>query len=193
MINQIEERKSTLITLKNRTFAEYSFVYRINDAYSINDLSKFHGKHQLLFQKLESKSQQLNLVFVDSVFANVLADVVLEVFLNEINSFNQYSISKSKIKLVDEKDESRYFKYKFFNFIHLLLYSDIATSNAFKGNEFSDRVYYFKNKFGELEYFSIYEQSKLQLKLLDELNLEIDFDSSSISDQMIKLCLKISY
>ena len=193
MVNQIEERKSTFITLSNRTFAEYSFVYRINDAYSINEISKFHGKHQLLFQKLESKKQQLNLMFVDSVFANILADVVLEVFLNEIHSFNQYSIAKNKIKLVDEKDESRYFKYKFFNFIHLLLYSDIAKNTAFNGKEFSDRIYCLKNKFGELEYFSIYEQSKLQLKLLDELNLEIDLDSSSISNQEVKLCLKISY
>ena len=193
MVNHSVKKKSTSITLNKRIFAEYSFVYRINDAYSLNEISKFHGKHQLLFQKLESKNQQLNLMFVDSVFPNILGDVVLEVFLNKINSFNQYLFLKTKIKLVDEKDEGRYFKYKFFNFINLLLYSNIATKDAFNGKDFSDRVYYLKNRFGELEYFSIYEQTNLQLKLLDELNLEIDFDSSSISNQEAKLCLKISY
>jgi hypothetical protein len=191
MFTQIEERKSTFITLGNRYFAEYVFIFRINDAYSINELSKFHGKHQLLFQKLEKKNQQLNLMFVDSVFSNILADVTLEVFLNGINSFNQYSSSKNKIKLVDEKDERQYFKYKFYNFIHMLLYSSIASNSIFNGEIFSDRIYCLKNKFGKIEYFSIYEQANLQLKLLDELNLKIDFESSSVSNQEVKLCLNI--
>lgn len=193
MITQIEERKSAFIVLNNITFARYFFVYKVNAGYSINDLSKFHSKHQLLFQKLKSKNQHLNLMFVDSVFANILADVTLEVFLNKTNSFATYSSSKNKIKLVAEKDESRYFKYKFFSFIYMLLYSDVASNNIFKGQEFFDRVYCLKNKFGEIDYFSIYEQTTLQEKLLDELKLDIDISLSSISKQEVKLCLKISY
>lgn len=193
MITQIEERKSAFIILKNITFAKYFFIYKVNEAYSIKKLLNFHSKHQLLFQKLESKNQHLNLMFVDSVFANILADVTLEVFLNKTNSFSRYSTSKIKIKLVAEKDESRYFKYKFFRFIHMLLYSNIASNNIFKGQEFFDRVYCLKNKFGEIDYFSIYEQTILQEKLLNELKLDIDISSSSISKQEVKLCLKISY
>lgn len=193
MVAKIEETKSTFVILNNITFARYIFVYKVNSGYSTNELSKFHSKHQLLFHKLENKNQHLNLMFVDSVFANILADVTLEVFLNKIDSFARYSSSKNKIRLVAEKDESRYFKYKFFSFIHMLLYSDIATKNIFKGQEFFDRVYCLKNIFGEIAYFSIYEQTTLQEKLLDELKLDIDFSSSSISKQEVKLCLKISY
>lgn len=128
MSTQIEERNSIFINLNNLTFAEYVIVYRINDLYSINVLSKFSSKHQLLFQRFERKNQQMNLMFVDSIFANILADVTLEVFLNETTSFSKYIGSQSKIKLVARKDEDRFFKYKFLNFIHMLLYSDIATN-----------------------------------------------------------------
>jgi len=193
MVTKLKEWESTFLNLNNYVFAEYVIVYRINDAYSINELSKFHSKHQLLFQKIESKNQQLNLMLIDSVFANILADVTLEVFLNEKKSFNQYLSSKNKIKLVDENDEFRYFKYKFYNFIHMLLYSDIASNNTSNGNEFSNRVYCLKNKFEEIEYFSIYEQTILKEKLLDELKLIINIESSYISNQEVKLCLKIVY
>lgn len=181
------------INLNKRTFAEYVITYRINDAYSINELSKFCSKQQLVFQKFERKNQQLNLMFVDSVFANILADVTVEVFLNEIRSFYQYLSSKSKIKLIGEKDEDRYFKFKFYNFIHMLLYSDIAANLPFDGKEISDRVYCLKNEIGEIEYFSIYEQTILQNKLLSELKLKIDAGSSYISNREVKLHLKLFY
>ena len=193
MVAQIEETKSTFVILNNITLARYFFVYKENDGYLTNELSKFHNKHQLLFHKLENKNQHLNLMFVDSVFVNILADVTLEVFLNKTNSFAAYSTSKNKIKLVAEKDESRYFKYKFFRFIHMLLYSNIASNNIFNGQEFFEKIYCLKNKFGEIDYFSIYEHTVLQEKLLDELKLDIDISSSSISKHEVKLCLKISY
>jgi hypothetical protein len=188
---QIEERESTFINLNNLTFAEYVIIYRINDMYSINELSKIHNKHQLLFQRFESKGQQMNLAFVDSILANILADVTLEVLIKEKTSFSQYLRSKSKFKLVAEKKEEQFFKFKFLNFIHMLLYSDIAANLAFNGKEISDRIYYLKNEHGGLEYFSIYEQSILKNKLLSELKLKIDFDRSHISNQEVKLCLKL--
>jgi hypothetical protein len=193
MTTQIKESKSTFINLKNQNFAKYFFIYRINDAYSINELSKFQSKNQLLFKKIQSKDQQLNLIIVDSIFSIILADVTLEVFLQNINTFKQYLSLKSKIKIVNENDESRFFNYKFYKFIHLLLYSNIASNNVFNEKEYFDRVYYLKNKLGVIEYFSIYEQTILQQRLLDSLNLKFDFALSSISNQEVKLCLKIFY
>jgi hypothetical protein len=132
-------------------------------------------------------------MFVDSIFTNILADVVLEVFIENANSFNDYINSKYKIKIVEEKQEERYFKYKFSDFINMLLYSDIASEQIYKGAEQTDRVYCVKNNLGELEYFSIYERVTLQLKLLQELVLEIDFNLSSISNQEVELCFRIRY
>ncbi|HOY42217.1 MAG TPA: HpaII family restriction endonuclease [Chitinophagales bacterium] len=186
-------KKATFINLSNKVFAKYFFEYRINDLYSINELTRFRDKHQLLFQKLVNINQQVNLAIVDSVFANILADVLLEVFLNKISTFNQYISTKNKISFVGRKDELVYFKYKFFNFIHFLLYSEIALNKAFKGEISSDRVYCLKNTAGEIEYYSFYDQAELQLKLLDDLQLEIDLDSSNISNKTVKLCLRISH
>lgn len=191
METNIIERKATFINLKNNTLAKYFFVYKINDLYSINEFPKFKNKHQLLFQKLVSINQHVNLTIVDSVFSNIIADLLLEVFLNNVSTFNQYISTKNKISFVDKENEFHYFKYKFFNFIHFLLYSEIASNMVYKGEIYTDRVYCIKNTLGEIEYFSIFEQAELQLKLLNDLKLEIDLDSSSINKQTVKLCLKI--
>lgn len=189
----IEEKQATFINLANKVFAEYILIYRINDGYNVTSLERFHSKHQLLFQKIESRKQQLNLMFVDSIFTNILADLVLEVFLNNARSFNDYIKSKYKIRLVEEKEEDHYFKYKFSDFIYMLLYCDIASEQFNSEKEHTDRVYCLKNKLGELEYYSIYERSALQSKLLQELTLEIDFNSSSLTNQEAKLSFIIKY
>lgn len=180
------ERNSVFINLKNKTFAKYCIEYRINDL-----SNKFRSKHQFLFQNIVNTNQHVNLIFVDSAFANILADLTLEVFLNNITTFNQYIYTNNKINIVENKNENIYFKYKFYNFIHLLLYSEIALNKPFKGDIFSDRVYCSKNTTNEIEYYSFYDQTELQLKLLDDLQLEIDLGLSSITNKKVKLCLRI--
>lgn len=192
METQIINRAPTFVTLNNKLIAKYVLIFRINDSYSITDFSKFIRKQQLFFQKIENKNQQLNLMFVDSVFVNILADLTLEVLVNKITSFKDYISSSVKIKLVDEADEDRYFTYKFSDFIHRILFSDISRTSLFRHQEFTDRVFCLRNKFGELEYFSIYDRNKLQSKLLTEMKIEIDYKQSSISKQEAKVCLKFS-
>lgn len=186
-------RTPDFIALNNKLVAEYFLIFRINDSYSINEISKFKNKHQLLFQKVEDKSQQLNLMFVDSVFVNILADLALEVLLKNISSIQEYILSKEKIKLVEDLNEVNYYRYKFSDFIHLVLFGDISSAKQFKYELFTDRVFCLKNISGELEYFSIYEQKELQAKLLNESKVEIDYNVSSISNQEVKLCLRFIF
>lgn len=186
-------RTPDFIALNNKLVAEYFLIFRINDSYSINEISKFKNKHQLLFQKVEDKSQQLNLMFVDSVFVNILADLALEVLLKNISSIQEYILSKEKIKLVEDLNEVNYFRYKFSDFIHLVLFGDISSAKQFNHELFTDRVFCLKNISGELEYFSIYEQKELQAKLLNESKVEIDYNVSSISNQGVKLCLRFIF
>lgn len=186
-------RTPDFIALNNKLVAEYFLIFRINDSYSINEISKFKNKHQLLFQKVEDKSQQLNLMFVDSVFVNILADLALEVLLKNISSIQEYILSKEKIKLVEDLNEVNYFRYKFSDFIHLVLFGDISSAKQFKHELFIDRVFCLKNISGELEFFSIYEQKELQAKLLNESKVEIDYNVSSISNQEVKLCLRFIF
>jgi len=187
------ERIASFINLKGKIFAEYNIIYRINDKFSVSNLSQFKNKYQLLFQRFESKVQQLNLVMIDSLFPSILSDIALEVFLNNISSFNQYIDLKKTIKVIDadSKVEKEYFKYKFLTFIHQLLYSEIATDNVFNGKILTDRIYCLKNNNGEIEFYSFFEQNKLQQLLFEKMRIEINLDTSSISRKEVKLCLKI--
>lgn len=54
------------------------------------------------------KLKQMNLMLIDSIFPLILADVVLDTFLNKINSFYNYTKSKNKIIIYDSKFDSNY-------------------------------------------------------------------------------------
>ncbi|CAN5520541.1 hypothetical protein BH11BAC1_BH11BAC1_00590 [soil metagenome] len=180
------------IRLKGKIFAEYKIVYHINDAYSINHLSKFNSKHQLLFQKFKNKIQQLNLMLVDSIFPNILADVVLDVFLNDISSFNQYTNCKKTIVVIDPTTDKDYFKYKFYSFFNLLLFAEIASNKVCKRTILKNRIYCLKNNITkEIKFYSVLQQNELQFLLLDKMKLEINLSSSSISKKEVILHLKI--
>jgi hypothetical protein len=191
MNKQLLDRKVDFIPLNNKVLAEYLFVFKVNDAYTITDLTQLYAKHQLLIQRLDNKNQQLNLMFVDSIFFNILSDVVLEVLLNKVHSFKQYMVSKTKSILFNGNDESQYLEYKFMDFIHFMLYSNIASTTPFNGETDLNRIYCLKSINKEIEYFSIYEQFALKKKLLDDLILFIDYAKSTIVGDTARLCLKI--
>lgn len=182
----------TFVALNNKLIAEYNLIYRINDSGSINDYSKFKRKNQLLFQKIEDPNQHQNLIFVDSTFASILADLALSVLLNNINKFNEYILSDNKISLVEESYENRFFTYKLSDFIYLLLFGDISAKRPFNQTILTDRVMCFKNNLGEIDYYSIYELQELQSKLLSEIKIEIDYKVSTLSIHEAKICLKLS-
>jgi hypothetical protein len=188
-------RQTEYIKLNNKVFAKYTLIYSLRVQHVpvgyISNINLLKDKNQLVFNNLENKIQEHNLIFVDSFFLDLLADLTLEVFINKVRSFNEYLESKPKINL--PRIDHDYLKYKFFNFINLLLYSEIASNRVYRGDLKNHKVYCLKNKLNTLEFFSIYEQTSLQLKLLEELKLEIDSKKSGIFNSELKLVLKISY
>jgi HpaII restriction endonuclease len=184
---------ATFFHLRNLVLGEYNFIYRINDGYKITELSKFSSKHQLLFQKLHNRVQQMNLMLVDSVFPVLLADIVLEVFLNNVKSLKQYK-ENAKIDLgLSVPVDERYLKYKFKDFMELSLYSSISTKNLSNGEMDTSKVFCLKDSNGELKYYSIYERFLLFDLLVETMELKIDFKKSSIRDSTVNLCFKIIY
>jgi hypothetical protein len=100
-------------------------------------------------------------------------------------------VSKTKSILFNGNDESQYLEYKFMDFIHFMLYSNIASTTPFNGETDLNRIYCLKSINKEIEYFSIYEQFALKKKLLDDLILFIDYAKSTIVGDTARLCLKI--
>lgn len=186
-------KKKNFIRLKDKTFAEYKFIYHINDGYSIKKLSDFSSKHQLLFQRMGNKIQQINLMLVDSVFPLILVDLVQEVFLKRVESILQYIDSKNKIVIEDTQFDKNYLRYKFDNFIHLLLYSNIASDKVCKSDFKADKIYYLNNTKGVIMYYSIYDLKELQDLLLQKMKLEINIDKSYIKNKNASLYMKIRY
>src|ERR1035437_800827 len=185
------EGKRNFILLKGKTFAVYRIIFHINDCYSLKELSRFNHKFQLLFQKFESKTLQLNLAYIDSIFSVILADLTLDVFLNKINSFEGYLKAEKSILITDEKFDKIYFRHKIVDFIRFLLYSDVSKNLPFNGDMEYDKIYCMKNNNGEIDYYTIYDRPKLYEFLLEKMKLMIDLKSSTISENEVNLCLKI--
>lgn len=189
---QNEKNQPNFIHLKNKTFAEYNFIYHINDGYIVKELMKFNDRNQLLFQKISNKVMQMNLMIVDSVFPLLLSDVVLFVLLNKSESFHNYINANKRIFISNKEYNIDLLKYKFRQFIHYLLYSDIASEIVFTGSIDSYKVYYLKDVKGELKYYSIYEQNELQELMFNRMKLEINFKKSIIRKDEAEICLRIS-
>lgn len=173
--------------LNGKIFAEYVIEYHINDCFSIKNLDGFYSKHQLLFQKYSSRIQQMNLVLIDSYFPLILADVALETFFKKVNTFREYVKSNRAVISIENVNDEDYLKYKFSNFIHQMLYTEISSKNVCKGELNTKKVFCLRNSFGELEFYSIFEYSKLEDLLFDKLKIEIDLLKSSIAGQHVKM------
>ncbi|MBP6610409.1 MAG: hypothetical protein KA206_04890 [Paludibacter sp.] len=72
---------SNSIILNAKRLASYSLVYSVNYLDSIRQLSDLCSKEQVRVKQFESFYQQTNLVHIDMLFPNVLADMALDVFL----------------------------------------------------------------------------------------------------------------
>jgi hypothetical protein len=180
------------IHLKAKTFAQYDIKYHINDCYSVKQIISFHGNDQLLFQKFENRIQQMNLVIVDSIFPILLADVAIETLLGRVSSFAEYVNLRKEYRFCTHKHATEYLNYKFRFFINYLLFSNISTQKVCNGDIRTDIVYYWKKENKELEYFTIYDQHKLQDILLQKMKLKINFKKSFISDREANLNLQLS-
>ncbi len=188
---KIKAPKANFIHLKDITFAEYNIVYYVRDFNSVKSLSDLTNINTSSFISFDSDVQYLNLILIDSIFSSIIADLGLNVFLKNVSSIKEYITKEKEIKRFDSLCGEEPIKYKFFNFIHLLVYSNIASEEVSNGNIDSSKIYYFKNKNNEIQYYSIYEQNELQLYLIDNMKLEIDLKKSFIEEDEATICLRI--
>lgn len=177
---------SQIIHLKKNIFAEYLLKFHINDCYTIDRLSSVKNKDQLLFQKFANKTQQLNLVLVDSIFPSIIADFALEALINNVTSFNEYIECKKNYLTISSKRDKDYFRYKFTSFIYYLLFSNISSSEVCIGNIRTNIVYNRKK-----EYFSIFNQHKLHNLLFEKMRVRVNNKKSQIKKQEAIICLEI--
>ena len=180
------------INLTNRQLAEYEIVFRVNDGFSLKRIGDFIFKEQLLFQRFKNKNQQLNLMLIDSVFPIILADLALLVILGKVKNLNDYLISNERIIFPQILNDKIYFERKIMDFMNGLLYGEVGEKDVWNGDTDNNRVFCIKNTSNELDFYSIYERSKL----LELLNSKMKIENSLIEIRKrneVRICLKFIF
>lgn len=185
------ESDTRFVHLKKMNLAEYGIVYRINDCYHFTELSHFRLKHQLLFQRFVNIQQQRNLMYVDSIFPLILADLGLDVFLGNITNLQEYINASKQFAISELLDSELYYNYKLRDFIEYLLYSDIALARESTGSKNYDKIFGTKTTTDDLEFYTLYERLKLCDFLMENIQLEIDMQKSKLVGNKVNLFLKI--
>lgn len=173
------------IHLKDLVLGEFGITYHVNDGFVINELSRVSMKEQLLFQKMVSRNQQLNLMMVDSIFPLIMAEMATVVLINGPLTFEQY------VQMGNSVYGEFLMEHKLHQFIHHLLYADISDEKPFNGTLDYERVYYQKGRNEDIEYFPVVEQRKLQTLLYNNAVMEIDIDKSSLTQREAMLVLRV--
>jgi hypothetical protein len=111
--------------------------------------------------RVKDQTQHLNLMLVDSIFPEILG------YAGQIASRN----GKLKLQqLVDELVQvnhfhreyaSLFYKRKFYDFVQLLLYSNMNGRAVCQGKLDYSRIYCFKDANGQLQFLNCYEQNVL--------------------------------
>jgi hypothetical protein len=178
-----------IIHLENRVLAEYTIVYHINEGYAIRKLAAFIDKHQLLFKCYLSNIQHKNLMLFDSIFPNILADLTLDVFFNEVSGFKEYAQKEKSIVIINPKTDTSYLLYICKEFIHGLLFYETASKIPLTSRTF--KAYSLKNGKKEILFHSLHQPKGLEELLLEKIKLRIDVKASKIIQGDVLLCLQV--
>ncbi len=173
------------IHLKGLDLGSFSIIYHVNDGYSILELSRVSSKEQLLFQKLVSRNQQLNLMMVDSIFPLMMAEMATMVLIKGPMTCAQYVQTGNSVY------GEFLMEHKLHQFIHHLLYADVAAEKPFDGELDHERVYYRNGANEEIEYYSIYEQRLLEAYVFQNAIMDIDHAKSGLEEKEARIVLRV--
>lgn len=184
---------SNSIILNAKRLASYSLVYSVNYLDSIRQLSDLCSKEQVRVKQFESFYQQTNLVHIDMLFPNVLADMALDVFFGKVFTFYDYIQQPKTYQLFDKERDINYFNVKIPQFIDYLLYSDIAKMDYSSGELTHDMDYTIQS--GEIQlHFNAQNYTDLIQIAVSTLVLRIDLNKSYVttSNELV-LCFVIAF
>lgn len=181
------ENPLKFIHLKDQFFGEFAITYHVNDGFMIDDLSLVTMKEQLLFQKMVSRNQQLNLMMVDSVFPLMMAEMATVALMKGPMTCAQY------VQSGNPSHGEFLMEHKLHQFLHHLLYADVADEKPFNGILDYERVYYRKGGNEEVEYFPVHEQRALQSLIYERAMMEIDLSKSALKGYEATLVLRLTF
>lgn len=183
--------KSSPLCLDGLTIATYTICYKINEGVQLTDCLFLNCKKELTVRQFCSLDMQRNLIFVDMIFPNVLADISLEAFLGNVHNFSEYISLPKSFKIVDDFNDAIYYNVKIREFIKLLLFSDIQVEKLSSGTIYSDKSYLVTDLAGNKQTFNCDESSNLVELMLQKFQLIADKKNAWITDSELFIRLEI--
>jgi len=179
------------LVLDGLTIATYTICYRINDGVKITDCLFFTCKKDFTARQFCSLDLQRNLIYVDMIFPNILADITLEAFLGNVHTFLDYISFPKSFKIVDELNDAIFYNLKIREFIKLLLFSDIQEEKLSKGTIYCANSYSVTDLHGQKQIFNCDESSSLVELMLQKFQLVADRNNAWVTDSELFIRLDI--
>lgn len=86
----LETSPINFIKLKRITIASYAMQYQINPSFDFQTLEQITSKHQFYFKGMRYKAQVIELMLVDTAFAEVIGKLAQEVFFGKVKTLSDF-------------------------------------------------------------------------------------------------------
>jgi len=144
---------------------------------------------------MRHKAQLLELMLVDTAFAEVLGKLAQEVFLGKVRTLKGFLSLHQQSTLINNYTDAFYYQFKFEAWLKQLFFpaNELAQHQNSKSNFVAqqEHVYVFKNDADELVYCSHFDRKKLFEMLINTLQLPIDLKKSKLAKDQVTLFLNL--
>ena len=178
------------ISLNGYSVANYSICYQLKDEEYASIPTLLTSKQQVSAKRFHQFNQQNNLVFVDMLFPNILADIALEVYLGNATTFAEYLYLPKTYTIINEKQDARFLNIRIRKFIEYILFSDIQVNKLSSGELNYDHYFSFSDETSILFYSNLNTSDLIEL-CFERMKLTIDYSTSSIHSNEFVINLQI--
>jgi hypothetical protein len=179
--------------LNGQTLATYTICYELKcEAESFAGLH-LNSKQEVSPKRFELFHQQNNLIFVDMLFPNILADIALEVYMQKVNTLANYLLLPKTYQIVNEELDAKFLNEKIRKFVEYILYSDINLNKQSAGALNYSQHYSYTNTKNECWFFSELNKTELIELALSTMVVSIDKENSLLNGSELKLCVCIGF
>jgi hypothetical protein len=179
------------ISLNGYTVANYSICYQLKDDNNASIPTLLTSKQQVSAKRFHQFNQQNNLVFVDMLFPNILADIALEVYFGRTTTFAEYMNLPKTYTIINEKQDARFLNIRIRKFIEYILFSDIQSNKLSSGELNYDRYFSFSDETSILFYSNLNTSDLIEL-CFERMKLTIDHTTSTIHNNEFVIDLQIA-
>jgi len=183
--------QNSLLRLNGLNIATYTICYKINEGVELTDCLYLNCKKEVSARRFSSLDLQRNLIFVDMIFPNILADIALDAFLGNVHTFSDYISKPKRFTIADELNDTLFYNMKIREFVKLLLFSDIQQEKLSSGTIYSDITYILSDSNGVKQTYDYNQCADLVEMMMQRLKLQADKKNAWVSESELFIQLDI--